>query len=377
MLCRAEAAGKVWLTPLKEVFRTRSGAKIPCVTPEQAEARRYLSAKTLDRMHLMAKGDPIAYSMMPDGDPLYYYDPMRVTEAPPENWYSPEKVALIDPIETESGKQIGRVNSRRAVALSLYPKERLAEMHYDVVAEPVAYLRRKEGRIVYLFDRREAIRQPKLCVECGKNVRYLRKLCRDCFERDLAERRREGDAHRAAHYGMKRERVLFFDLELTGVYDHDEIISISVMDATGKVIMNTYVRPIHTKKWKKTEKIHGITPEMVADAPTLAELTPQIKEIFANADNLIAYGVSTDFSHIRKIYATEQERTALHKKIRCAAAEYTRYMQEHHPELTHTSLSDAMQTLGIAWDGVAHTSIADTIGCMKVWEALFPHYYED
>jgi hypothetical protein len=34
-----------------------------------------------------------------------------------------------------------------------------------------------------------------------------------------------------------------------------------------------------------------------------------------------------------------------------------------------------MASLDVAWDGVAHTSIADTIGCMKVWEKLFPNYY--
>lgn len=372
-----QSCRKGMVPPLKEVLKTGSGAGIPCLSPDQAEARKYLSQETLDRMHLMPKGDPVAYVRLPSGEPLYYYDPMRVTEAPPESWYAPRKAAPVDPITLDSGKVIGRVNVRRAASLNLYPAERLAEMHYDIVAEPAAYMRKKEGRPVYLYDKREAIRQPKLCVECGKNVRYMRKLCRACFERDLAARRAEGDAHRAAHYGMKRERVLFFDLELTGVYDHDEIISISILDATGKVIMNTYVRPVHTKKWKKTEKIHGITPEMVADAPTLSELTPRIKEIFANADNLIAYGVSTDFSHIKMIYATEAERAALHEKVRCAAAEYTRFMQEHHPDLTHTSLSDAMACLGIEWDGVAHTSIADTIGCMKVWEALFPHYYED
>ena len=38
---------------------------------------------------------------------------------------------------------------------------------------------------------------------------------------------------------------------------------------------------------------------------------------------------------------------------------------------------DAMAALDIEWDGIAHTSIADTIGCMKVWETLFPHYYEN
>ena len=141
--------------------------------------------------------------------------------------------------------------------------------------------------------------------------------------------------------------------------------------------MDTLVKPAHTKKWKRTEKIHGITPDMVADAPLLSELTPRIKEIFAAADVLVAYGVSTDYSHIKYIYDTEEEREALHRKTRCAANEFVRYQQEHYPDRLHASLGDAMECLGVEWDGVAHTSIADTIGCAKVWEKLFPHYYED
>ena len=116
---------------------------------------------------------------------------------------------------------------------------------------------------------------------------------------------------------------------------------------------------------------------MVVDAPTLAELTPRIKEIFAEMDVLIAYGISTDYSHIKYIYATEAERKALHDKTRCASIEFVRFQSEHYPDLVHASLSDAMALLEIEWDGVAHTSIADTIGCAKVWEKLFPNYYED
>lgn len=374
---RRKVAGKVRLSQLKEVLKIRPDVALPVISAEQAEAKKYLSQETLDRMHLMPQGDPIATVLSPSGEQILYFDPSRVAEAPPERWYRAQKLPLTEPLETPQGTTVGRVSAKRAQLLGLYSAERLAEMHYDIVAEPAAYMKRKDGRVVWLFDKREAVRQPKLCVACGTFVRYQRKLCRACFERDLAVRRAEGDAYRLTHYGMKRERVLFFDLELTGVYDHDEIISISIVDGTGKVVMDTLVRPVHTKKWKRTEKIHGITPDMVVDAPTLADLTPQIKELFAHADNLIAYGVSTDFSHIKTIYDTEAERAALRGKIRCAATEYTRYMQEHHPELSHTSLTDAMAVLGIAWDGVAHTSIADTIGCMKVWETLFPHYYED
>ena len=214
-----------------------------------------------------------------------------------------------------------------------------------------------------------------MCIKCGKDVRFKKKLCKSCYEEELAVRRAEGDIHRNASYGMQRERVLFFDLELTGFYDRDEIISISICDGTGKIIMNTYVRPTHTKKWKRTEKIHGITPEMTVDSPTLEELTPEIKEIFANADAIIAYGVSTDYSHIKKIYETEKEQLALHDKIRCCANEFVRYIHEHRPDVLHASLTDAMECLGIDWEGIAHTSIADTIACRAVWETLFPNYY--
>ena len=35
-----------------------------------------------------------------------------------------------------------------------------------------------------------------------------------------------------------------------------------------------------------------------------------------------------------------------------------------------------MECLGIDWDGIPHSSIADTYACMRVWEKLFPNYYD-
>ena len=248
-------------------------------------------------------------------------------------------------------------------------------MNYDVVEEPVAYNLRSDGTMIYFYDKRTAVRRPLKCTVCGRDVRYKRKMCRACFEKDLAIRRTEGDAYRAKSFGMERERVLFFDLELTGVYDHDEIISVSITNANGEVLMDTLVKPLHKKKWNRTEKIHGITPAMVQDAPTLDEIIPTLKEMFANADNLIAFGVSTDYSHIKYIYDSISEQEALRKKTRCCALEFVRFQNEHYPDENHASLVDAMRTLGIGWDGIPHSSIADTIACMKVWEALFPSYY--
>ena len=59
----------------------------------------------------------------------------------------------------------------------------------------------------------------------------------------------------------------------------------------------------------------------------------------------------------------------------CCANEFVRYTHEVRPDIVHASLTDAMACFEIEWEGIAHSSIADTFGCRKVWEALFPNYY--
>ena len=377
---------------MKEFITLRSGAKIPRIKKKDADSQKYITRSVLMQMHLSPKGDPVAFDRNDDGTIIYYFDPTRVTETPPELWYrdrseefepasashpqKPREERQDEEMTLESGTVIYRMSTRRAASYGYYTKERLAQMMYETVEEPVAFTRKNDKSVVYFYDKRTANRLPLLCVRCGKDVRYRRKLCKACYELDLAERRAEGDAHRSAYYAMDPARVLFFDLELTGVYHHDEIISISIVDGNEQLIMDTLVKPTHTKRWKRTEKIHGITPAMVQDAPTLAELTPRIKELFENCDNLIAYGVSTDYSHIKKIYATEAEQLALHDKVRCCANEFVRFTHEHRPDVRHAALVDAMECFGVGWDGIPHSSVADTFACCRVWHKLFPRYYE-
>ena len=390
---------------MKEIVTLRSGVKIPRVKKKDVDSGKYITRSALMQMHLSPKGDPVAFDRNEDGTLIYYFDPARVTETPPELWYRPiDDTSYENPYERsyesedkggesqkkderprhsdedeeltlESGSVIYRMSTRRAASYGYYSKERLSQMMYETAEEPVAFSRKGDGTVIYFYDKRTANRLPLLCVKCGKDVRFRRKLCKACYEEDLAERRAEGDAHRSAYYGMDPARVLFFDLELTGVYSHDEIISISIVDGYGKLIMDTLIKPVHTKRWKRTEKIHGITPAMVQDAPTLSELTPRIKEIFENADNLIAYGVSTDYSHIKNIYATEKEQLALHDKVRCCANEFVRFTHEHRPDVNHAALVDAMECFGVEWEGIPHSSVADTLGCCHVWNKLFPRYY--
>ena len=358
---------------MKNQLKLRSGATIYQMLPEEANKKNYLTRHSLSKMHLIPTGDPVAYDVAPTGDIIYYFDPSKVQEAPPETWYFPRSKR--ETMTLPGGSIIERMSVKNAATRGYYTADRLARMHYETVEQPVAYTYKADKSVLYFYDKKTAKRLPLMCVQCGKDIRYKKKLCEACYEKDLAIRRAEGDAHRNAYYGMDRAKVLFFDLELTGFYDHDEILSITIVDGFGNSIMDTLVRPVSTKSWKRTEEIHKITPAMVKDAPVLADLTDELKRIFADAENVIAYGVSTDYSHIKKIYKDEAEREEFHSKIRCCANEFVRYTHEHRPDVVHASLTDAMSCFEIEWEGVAHSSVADTLGCRKVWEALFPNYY--
>ena len=353
----------------------RSGAKIHKIKKKDLDSKCYLTRAMLSQMHLSPVGDPVAYDVSADGSIIYYFDPSRVKETPPELWYK-DTTKPREEMTLESGTVIERMSVRRAASYGYYTEDRLKQMMYEVHEEPVAYTYKGDKSILYLYDKKTAVRLPLNCIRCNKEVRYRRKLCRACYEEEMAHQRVEGDAHRHAYYGMDPSRVLFFDLELTGVYDHDEIISISIVDGNEQLIMDPLIRPIHKKKWKRTEKIHGITPAMVQDAPTLAELAPRLREIVSGADRMIAYGTSTDYAQLKKIYATKSERNALKDKLVDCAAEFSRFVTEHEVALTHHSLTDAMAHFGFDWSGLAHTATADAHACRLVFEALFPHYYE-
>lgn len=360
----------------------------PVISRRDAERRNLLTGELLSRMHLQPTAGPVACTTCSDGAVIYYYNPNCVKEAPPSGWYEAPSshraaktaeaeriLSEAERVSTEAG-ELCRISGRRAESLGYFSAEALLQMYYEPVEPPVACLVRKSGEVVVLYDKATCRRLPLPCVKCGTGTRYRSKLCHDCYMEELAERRAKGDAKRAQKYGNDPKRVLFFDLELTGVFERDEILSVSIINGLGEVIFNSYTRPVRNRKWNRTEKIHGITPAMVQDAPTLDEIAPRLREIVAEADRMIAYGTSTDYSHLRRIYTTKEGRNALKDKLVDCAAEFSRYVVEHEVSLTHHSLSDAMAHFGFDFDGIAHTADADAKACRMVFEALFPHYYE-
>ena len=298
------------------------------------------------------------------------------------------------------GSLIPLMDKDSAETLGLFTAEHLHELHLTIVESPCAFFVShndehedkkihndeerenasifpdRDGEKIFLYDIRTCRRNPLMCARCGKGERFKNKLCRRCYEKDMLIRRKSGDAYRASVKGIDRGKAIFFDLELTGVYPYDEIISVSITDGYGNEIMDTLVRPEKRKQWNTTVKIHGITPAMVHNAPYLKELVPKIKAILLNAQIIVAYGISTDYTHIKKIF-TESEQRILEKKLRCCAREYVRYISEYEPDINKSALISAMEYFKIEWTGSAHTSMADTHACRFVWEKIFPACYTE
>ena len=73
-------------------------------------------------------------------------------------------------------------------------------------------------------------------------------------------------------------RPLFIDTETTGLDGLAEIVEISILDREGDVLMDSLVKPMRRIP-QDVIRVHGIANEMVQDAPTWAEIWPQVEDI--------------------------------------------------------------------------------------------------
>lgn len=76
-------------------------------------------------------------------------------------------------------------------------------------------------------------------------------------------------------------------IDATGPRPDDEILSASIVDAGGRVIYQSMVRPMHLDDWDSGES--AITPADVADAPLIGDCMPDIQRVVDSADEVVCY----------------------------------------------------------------------------------------
>ena len=87
-------------------------------------------------------------------------------------------------------------------------------------------------------------------------------------------------------------QTFFLDTETTGLHPpHDKLVEVAIVNEAGDIVLDTLVNPERPIGF--ATEIHGISDEMVENAPTLENLWPQIFEIIEN-NHVIIYNAQFD-----------------------------------------------------------------------------------
>lgn len=96
--------------------------------------------------------------------------------------------------------------------------------------------------------------------------------------------------------GFPLDKVVVFDTETTGLdpYGGDEIVSIGICDGYGKKLFYSLVKPTRKRSWRDAERIHGISPSDVKDAPKIKDIAEKIRSYLLGDKLIVGYNVEYD-----------------------------------------------------------------------------------
>lgn len=154
--------------------------------------------------------------------------------------------------------------------------------------------------------------------------------------------------------GFSLDRVVVFDTETTGLhpYGGDEVLAIAICDGMGTPLFSSYVRPMRKRSWPEAERVNGISPAMVRYAPTLKEITPQIREHLLGNKLVVGYNVLFDISFLLKGGALEAWPMATFDVMSEYASIHGTARTRHHDGYRYSKLSTCAASYG--YDFQAH-----------------------
>lgn len=183
------------------------------------------------------------------------------------------------------------------------------------------------------------------------------------------ENRVEGPKQRAKRW--IRKNYVIVDTETTGLGNDDQIVEIAIIDCCGLTLLNTLVNPQREIPAKATA-IHGITNEMVADAPIWADILPQVVELIG--ESWIAYNAQFNDRMIEQSssHVPENDFHILLGVPQCAMelyAEFNGDWDDYRRKYKWKKLAEAAKALGVPpVEGAPHRALCDcqlTLGVIR------------
>jgi len=177
----------------------------------------------------------------------------------------------------------------------------------------------------------------------------------------------------AEHVSDPLLNYLILDTETTGTDLNTEIVSIAVTGPTGAVLLDMYIKPSNTERLATNGSgaINGITPDMLADAPTFAEAYDDIYDALSG-EHIIIYNAAFDWALLERECLRHNKVMPYPASVTCAMEMFSRYYGEWNRSRQcwqPKSLESAAFYVGIEGD-TAHNALGDCNTTLMLIEAM-------
>jgi DNA polymerase III epsilon subunit-like protein len=168
---------------------------------------------------------------------------------------------------------------------------------------------------------------------------------------------------------VEESETLILDTETTGLDAHDEIIQLAIVDMQGNVLLQTLVRPT-VPVGTEARAIHGITDEVLAQAPSFSHLHDTIAVLLENR-SVLAYHADFDRRLLAQTCAKYGLPPLAVAAWDCVMERYARFWGERSAPGQHKpqSLSHACAQQGIHVHG-HHEAVTDCLLTLALIKAM-------
>ena len=150
-------------------------------------------------------------------------------------------------------------------------------------------------------------------------------------------------------------KTVYLDAETTGLHESDEIVELTIIDDDGSILLNTLVKPIVHTYWPGAQRVHGISPMDVRNAPTQKQISDKIRDA-VRGTRVVIYNAPYDSQYLPELEEAIE--------IRCAMREFADWNKSK-----WINLGNATKIVGYEWEG-AHRALADTLALRAVWKFI-------
>ena len=166
----------------------------------------------------------------------------------------------------------------------------------------------------------------------------------------------------------RNTEYVVFDVETTGLSarDGDRIVEIAAVKVRSLEIVETFDYLINPGREipEQSSKVHNITPEMIRDAPSSADILPQFVDFIGGAC-LCGQNVKFDLDFV----CNELALTGCKLRDETPAVDTLKMARYFMPHLGSFRLSNIAQAFGVRID-VTHRALADVELTFKVFRHL-------